>query len=745
MRCSQVRPIPPHRTLIGAMMMAIWVGGACACAGADPAPPAPPPAPAEGRAPAAPVSARPETARLTPDQKRDLKLLIDVLADAKIDLSKRRDAAASLLARGWPAAIDELSAMLNGSDDPSTHTAIAMAVAQTPRPPRLLVDPLLKLIGTPDAKLRQAVASALGRYEDDRVMEQLIAIAADNQRDQMMRLGAIEALAEYRQTPAVDALVNALKPGADRQISSAAAGALQHLTGITRYGDDPQAWAQWWAEHRELPPQRWLGRLTRSLGIRNQQLEQEQVTLTARLTDVYNRLYTATEPTQRPALLQEMLSDPTAALRLLALRLVERNLLSAQPISDQTRQAMREKLTDTDPLVRAKVATLLRDLGDEAAARDVAGRLLPEPVVSVQTAYLSLLQRMPQAEAVDPALLLLGREPLRSAAAAYLVVATDAALLSPAQRIGALKLSRDAMAKGDPIDPAIVQLIGRLGGETDAPMLVQLLDSDPPAVRRAAADAFVVGAFEIGPLLAKLADPQLTDKAIEAAAKRGASPAVINRLLAGDPTSADLRPTWVAAIVAVAGRLDVDALVAIDDALAAQPPRQDVRLAILKIAAQPRPVNGEENAAPPVDEPARLALILRLAKVYLQTDQAALARPLFDRLAAASKLPASDRPAVRAGQLRSALATGAIDEGVKLAEQWIAAEGAAKTEVGTLLMDAAEAALGRKQTEQAAALVGRAVQMVGDALDPKDASRLEKLREQLKPLQAAPPAASPGA
>ncbi len=688
------------------------------------------------------VTARPETARLTPDQQRDLELLISVLGDTKIDPAKRRDAASSLLARGWPAAIDALARLLNGSGDRSTHTAIARAVSLAANPPTALVDPLLDLLGSDDQVLQAAVAVALGRYEEDRVMNQLIDIASDEAVDRAKRLGAIRALAEYRRAPAVETLVHLLKPGGDREIHAAAGPALQRLTGITRFGGgDPSAWEQWWLEHKHLPHERWLGRLTRTLGVRAQQLEQEKATLTARLTDVYNRLYTATEPAQRPALLQEMLDDATDALRLLALRLIERNLLSAQPISDSTRQAMRAKLDDPNPLVRAKVATLLRDLGDEPAAEQVARRLLPESSPAVQAAYLSLLGRMPQAEAVDPALLLLGRDQVKPAAAAYLVVAADADLFTPAQRIGVLKLAREDLAKSENIEPAVVRLIGRLGGKTDQPTLVELLDHESPAVRRAAAEAFVTGPFDPDLLLAYLDDPQLADKALEAAAKRGASVAVVRTLLAHPPAHDERQAAWRAAIVAVTERLDLEAISAIDERLAEQAERQNLRIAILKTIAQPRPTNGNNQV--PVDEPERLELILRLAKLYLQTDQPALARPLFDRLAPASQLPATARSAVRAGRLRATLAIGTIEEAVKLAEQWIAVDPAARAEVGGVLMGAAEAALERQQTEQAAALVARTVQLVGEALDAKDAARLEALRRRLAPVPAAPQSPPP--
>jgi hypothetical protein len=700
---------------------------------------APQPAPA-----AEPVVApRPETTRLSADQKRDLNLLLDVLRDTKIDPTKRREAAASLLARGWPAAIEQLAELLNanGNGEVSTHVAIAQAVADGARPPKALVEPLLKLIGSKDVPLRTAAAAALGRYDDGGVMKRLIGIARSDQRPVAVRLGAIRALAEYRQPQAMETLVALTQPGQARAVSNAAAAALAHLTGITRFGDDAQAWAQWWTEHQHLSPERWLGRLTRNLGARAQQLEQEKADLLTRLTETYNRLYTATDAAQRPALLAEMLSDPNDSLRLLALQLIERNLLSAQPISDATRQAMREELTDPNPQVRAKVATLLRDLGDQPAAKIAAERLLAEPVADVQTAYLSLLARQPLAQAVDAALLLLARPALRAPAAEYLVVAADAAMLTPAQRSSALELARQAIDKGEE-QPAIVQLIARQGQPTDGPLLVKLLDRNPAAIRRAAAEAFLTGVHDIDPLLERLNVPALADKALEAAAKRGKTLGVVRKLLAYQPDD-ELRAVWTAAVAAVAGRLSIDELVTVNGILSEQPKRGDVRIAVLKIAAEPdKP--GPDGAIPPA-EPQKLALMQELADLYLQAEKPAEARPLYDRLVAAEKLDATARTAARTGQLQAALAAGPAEQAMALAAQWAKADADARGRIAGLLLDAAEAALAVKQTEQAAALVGRASELGAQAISPEDAARLKRLREQITTLQAAPTAARPEA
>lgn len=692
--------------------------------------------------PAAPVVApRPETTRLSADQKRDLNLLLDVLRDPKIDAAKRREAAASLLARGWPAALEQLAGLLNGNGDVSTHVAIAQAVADRARPPKALVEPLLQLIGSEDVALRTAAAAALGRYDDGGVMQRLIGIARSGQRPVAMRLGAIRALAEYRQPQAMETLVGLAQPTEPRAVTTAAAAALAHLTGITRFGDDAQAWAQWWAENQHLSPERWLGRLTRNLGARAQQLEHEKAALLTRLTETYNRLYTATEAAQRPALLAEMLSDPNDALRLLALQLIERNLLSAQPISDATRQAMRQELTDPNPKVRAKVATLLRDLGDQPAAKIAAERLLAEPVAAVQAAYLSLLARQPLAQAVDAALLLLARPALRAPAAEYLVVAGDAAMLTPAQRTGALELARQAISNSE-TQPAIVQLIARHGQPADQPLLVKLLDHDTAAVQRAAAEAFLNDTHDIDPLLARLNVPALADKALEAAAKRGKTLAVVRKLLEYQPSD-ELRAAWAAAVAAVAERLSIADLATVAKLLAEQPKRSDVRVAVLKVAAEPEEP-GPDGAMPPA-EPQKLTLMQELADLYMQAEKPAEARPLYDRLIAAERLDAAARTAARAGQLRAALATGPAEQAMTLATQWAKADAGARGRIAGLLLDAAEAALAVKQTEQAAAWVGQASELSGPAIGTEDAARLQRLREQVKKLQAAPAAAKPEA
>ncbi len=721
-----------YRTLTSLMVVCVWV----TVTTGQTAEPDKAPSPAESE----PVTvARPETTRLSPDQKRDLNLLMGVLTDAKIDQAKRFDAAASLIARNWPTANEQLAEQLNRAD-PTTRKAIALALARSADPPRALIAPLIQLIGSSDAAVREAVASALGRYEDPQVMQQLITIAGDTKQDFARRLGAIEALAEHRQAPSVEALVNLVRPGGDRQVIVAAAQALQKLTGITRFSDNPAAWGDWWTEHKHLPHERWLGRLTRSLGVRVNQLEQQQVALTDRLSDVYNRLYTATEPAQRPVLLREMLHNPTAQLRLLALELIERSLLSAEPINDETRAAMREKLTDADALVRTHAAALLRDLGDEPAAVQVASLLLPEATPSVQAAYLSLLSRVPQDKAIDPALVLLARPALRTASANFLIVAVEAKLFSPAQQVGVLKLSRDHLAKAAEPDPAVIRLLGKIGDPADAPTLVKLLDHQQLNVRRAAGEAFLGDHYDPAALLAKLGDASVADQALAVAARRGNTPQVIEALLAHEPANGELKSAWDAAVVAVANRLPLPAMQRLDDQLARQPARKALRLSILQAISQPKSTNGETL---PDGNPERLVLILRYADLLLQAKDTAAARPLYDRLAAAKALPAAYLNQVRAGQVQTALADGAHEQAITVAKAWIAADASAKARVGTWLLDAAEAALTAKQTEQAAALTGHAAQLAEASLSEADTKRMNQLREQIKARQT-PPADKPG-
>lgn len=675
---------------------------------------------------------RPDTGRLTAEQQRDMDLLLGVLGDGKIDPAKRRAAAVSLLTRGWPAAMVALGRQLADASDPAGQRAVASALgAAEVSPPDALAEPLLALVGADNDALRRDVAAALGRYEDGPVLTRLIAWANDSDKPANVRIGAITVLAEHRQPTSAQTLVQ-LTATSEGAIRNAAFDALEELTGNTEIGRDAAGWRAWWEAHRQLPRDRWLAQMVRSLSEQKRRLAADQTTLTARLADAWGQLYVATAEQDRPALLIKMLDDPITAVRLQALALVERNLLNAQSPSQPVREKLRTRLDDDSPAVRASAAGLLRDIDDDAAADQVAGRLLAETDPAAQNAYLSLLARKPRPAAVDSALVLLDRSDTRSSAAAMVIAAMDAGLLQPRQQAAALKAARTAVRANASPDPAMVKLLGRMAQDEDRATIEGLLDSADVAVRKAAAEAYVAGTLDIGPLMQRIDDPVLAGRAMEAATRRGKTPAIAELLLNHPPKQKELTSTWRAALLAVAGRLDMFALRKLDDAMIAHKSAADLRAAMLK------PVAEVKDASPD-----RTELLLRLGRLLLEADQPAQAGAIYD-LIGANDIGDEQRTRRDRGMLEAMLRTSPDDQAIALAER-VSQQGESGAALSRqLLLDAADAALTAKRTEQAGLLLAAAGKLATAATSADQQSRLKTLRAKLAAAQQSTPTPGTG-
>lgn len=686
---------------------------------------------------------RAETHRLSVEQQQEMQLLLDLVDDVKLDMDKRVGAAAGLLGRTWPQARDALVERLAGNSPPTVKLAIARALAGQSTPPQQFVQPLIDLIGTEDEALNQAVGVALGRYENHDVSERLAGVATDGDASLAARRGAIAAMAEHRRPGTVGVLVELAANPDQPAIGSAAAAALQRATGISQFGDDGGAWARWWQENKDLSPDRWLEQLVDSLSSRNRELHARAEQLTGRLTDAYTRLYIATPIEQRPALLKQMLSDPIESLRFVAMNQIERALLNAQPIGPEIRQIVLEHLSDANAQVRAKSAALLRDLGEESAADAVAERLLAEHEPSVQVAYLSLLTTMPRAQAVGSAMVLLGREETRAAAAGCLAAAEQAQMLDSADQASIVALIQGHLDQGQPIEPALVRLLGQLSDADAAPLFVALLDNPLNTVRQAAADVIIERDMPIGPLLQRIDEPALADKALEAAARRGRDWATVELLLNSPPSNPTLRPAWRGAIAAIAGRLNIEQLQRLDQAIVKAELPIELRIDVLKqgLGALPAPTtttNGTDTPVTPAIDRQRAMMLLRLGRLYLQVDQP---RPAHEILQSLRRIHDElDDPQARqlwVASVHALLKLGEYDAAVRLVNEMPAPVAADQVSLASLLLDSAEAAASSRQLAQARTLLAAAEKLIGTDPPAELARHLEDLRQELDSLQGA--------
>ncbi len=677
--------------------------------------PPPSPAPLEG-----------EGNGLSEDQQRELDLLLFVLNSANTDLAKRRDAAVTLIRRAWPPAIDALTAALQKPQDAAQTRAIAQAVALIGSPPTELADPLIGQLAEAEAALREDLTAALSRYDNAGVTPKLAELAGEADLPPSQRVGAIAALAEHRQAQAIQTLIELTQSRQPEAVRRASFAALQRLTGIAEHGQDAAAWRQWWAAHRDLPRDRWLARLVRSLSQDNRRLADEKARLTGRLAETYNQLYLATDEDQRPALLIDMLDDEQVAVRMLSLGLIERKVLNAQPVPDAVREAMRQRIADASPKVRAKVIGLLRDLDDKPAVPLVVERLANETDSAARDAALSLLARQPSGAAIGPALAMLADGASVEAAARLLSSAVAANLAGEPQLTGIRKAVRDHLARPAPA-PEVVRLLGAVAAPADAARLAKLLDHEQAPVRLAAADAYMAAGFELAGLLKYLGDPALSSKAIEAAARRGDSVEMAVKLLGHEPDEADPRQRWRDAIIAIAGRLDAEALVRLDTALGTDAGRRPLRLAVLGAA---KAIND--------GKPHKAAALLTLAELQLQADRLDELGQTLKTLDAI-ELTHQQKPRHQMLRLDHAIATDQYEAAMTQAKRLVGERSAEPAAVVNRLLGAAERALAQKKTEQAGALIAGVPQLHEQALSDDAGARLESLKQKLAEMQNPPP------
>lgn len=675
----------------------------------------------------APAAAPPDT--LTAEQQREMELLLFIVDNIQTERSKRRDAAAALMSRGWPLGIAQLAKTLADTQELQLQRAIVQAVVLTESPPKELIEPMIGLLGAGEAELLEDLTAALSRFENDGVAMTLSQLAKNPQTPAAKRLGAITALGEHRQAAVIDTLIGLTTDSESDAIKNTAFDALARLTGISEHGRDPAKWQKWWAAHRALPRDRWLARLVQTLSAENRRLAQGQDRLKRRLADTYNQLYLATAEEQRPALLIQMLDDSQTELRLLGLRLIERQVLNAQAVPDAIRQTMRQHIADPTTRVRVGVVNLLRDLDDEPSVQIVLKRLDQEKYPAALQAYLSLLARKPVAQAIDPVLVLLAMPETRAAASRVLIAVIDRELADPDQ-LKRIQSAARQYAKQDKAEAQLVRLFGKVAEASDEPQFAALLKAETPALRLAAADAYMTDRFPLEGIMAHAAEPTLSVKAIEAAARRGKTLSVAEQLLKAEPQDEEVQKQWRSALVAIAGRLNAPDLVKLDQALGKTAGRTPLRIAVLSNATKLN--NGI---------PHKVNALLTLAELQLQTkanDQAAGTIKALDVLNLTEQQTAA-RENLRLDLL---VAKDDYEAALNQANRMLESKQAEAKTLATRLLDGAQRALAQEKTEQASALLARVPQLGDGTLDPAAEARLQSLREALKKLQSpsTPPA-----
>lgn len=587
-----------------------------------------------------------------------------------LGLAERAAAATELLEMRDSEATGALSLALTNQQSRVGWRAVIQAVATFPDdPPKALAQPLIGLLGHVDAGLAQDLAAALGRFDQSEVIKQLGKIARDRNTPIARRCGAVLTLGHDRTTPTAGLLMGLTDAGQPEQVQQSAFKALGMLTALDHYDADRQAWNSWWKTNKGLWAKEWTQHLLENFERREARRSALGHQLEDKLLESQRALYQANSPQGRPDVLVYMLRDPLTPIRQLGMDLTRQRLLDDLTFDEPLREALRGRLTDPVPSIRAEAAIRLRDLSDAAAAELTARRLGEEreQVSSVLGAYLQMMTRLPQALAVDPSADLLNDEALRADAAAALAAAFDAGLMKKSQVNRAAKLTRKYIHDGQPPAPQVITLMGKVGNKDDWKLIAQWIDHRDAAVKHAAAQAWADSDRPLNILADRMTDPVIQPILIVVATRRGDQAYTLNSLTANRPQRS-VEP-WRRALVAMASRVPSDAVLATARHLSELGESPQLRLEVLS-AAIDRP---QEAGIRPAE---RLELLLTRGEVRLGAGDPPASLADFQVVVASeSDLSDSQRDRLGRGLIRAYLLVGQIDQAFDVARKLLGPAG----------------------------------------------------------------------
>jgi len=584
------------------------------------------------------------------------------LTSDSLGLAERSAAATELLEMRDDEATGALSLALTTKQSRVGWRAVIQAVSTFPDdPPRQLAQPLIGLLGHVDEGLALDLAAALGRYDQSEVIKQLGKIAQDRNEPIARRCGAVLALGHNRTTQTAGLLMALTDPGQPEQVQQSAFKALGILTALDHYDADRQAWESWWAKNKGLWAKEWTQHLLKNFERREARRRALDHQLEDKLLESQRALYQANSPEGRPDVLVYMLRDPLVPIRQLGMDLTRQRLLDDLTFDEPLREALRGRLTDPVPSIRAEAAEHLRDLSDTKAAELIAARLGEEreQVASVLSAYLRMMARLPQALAVDPSIDLLNDQALRADAAAALAAAFDAGLMKKSQVNRAAKLVRKYVQDGRPPAPQVITLMGKVGNKDDWKRIAQWVDDSDTTVKQAAAQAWADSDHPLNLLADRVDDPVIQPILIAAATRRGDQAYTLSILTTNRPQRGV--EAWRRALVALSSRVPADSVLATARHLAelGEPPQ--LRLEVLS-AAIDRPA---ETALKPAE---RLELLLARGEARLGAGDPGASLADFQAVAASeSDLSATQKDRLGRGLIRAYLLVGQTDQAFDLA------------------------------------------------------------------------------
>jgi len=694
-----------------------------------------------------------------PSESLQLEVLLGVVHETKLDPDRRKQAVNALLNTDNRRAIELLIAELNPTGDRTTQSLIAQAIATYPQePPEALTPALLTLLEVAQKPLARDLAGALGRYSGRSLFKQITTIAQDQSAAVTYRLGSVLVLGYHRQHSAAKTLMKLINRTEPEPVHEAAFQALAQLTGVYRYGSDPDQWGSWWSKHRKLSVKRWQGALIENFATENRLLAQQTQHVLDRLVEAQRQLYRTTDQGDRQGYVLSLLGDSLEPLRVLGVDLLVQRLIDNQPIGSEVRASLLERLDDPSARVRQRSAQLLHNLADEEAAQAIAKRISQgtESSQAVLGAYLQMMIRLPQQQVVVRALELLADPELGGLAAGVIAASTDAGLLSPDQMSQAVVRVRQELRDDQPPDPRFIQVLGRFGTEEDWDRIASWIASQDQAVKQAAAKVWAESDRSLVSLAQLSGDLVIQPIVIDAARRRGIEAQTLKALIAHKPDQEQAVEAWERALVAMAGRVASRVVLETDRQLIDQGESLELREQMLSTAIEQLVPSGTHEAnngegttgnshglPAPLQDPqvleAYIELLLIRAQVHQDHDDPIQALGDYKRvLTLQESLSVEQRSQADLGLLGATLATGEVDTGFDIAAKLIGnnSPGVARInlqQIGNLFLDFAEHRLNNDQPDEARRVIVQIKELLGETITGPLRERLTGLEQATTP------------
>mgnify|MGYP007079510642 CR=1 FL=1 len=231
-------------------------------------------------------------------------------------LAYRTDAATRLINIGGEDAELALAASLGPAYRAEVWQATldALNTTRADLPRGDLPDVLVGMRRRLPADLEQAWGAALGRYELQRISEELEVVARDQRAPLEQRRLAIIGIGHHRRAFAATVLMDLTNPRQRGEVQQWAFEALATLSHQPDLGRDRAAWEQWWNRAREWNRTEWQRQLHENLLLLTAEQRAMDRRLRERLVESQRQLYRATGEEDKPAVLAGMLGDALASV-----------------------------------------------------------------------------------------------------------------------------------------------------------------------------------------------------------------------------------------------------------------------------------------------------------------------------------------------------------------------------------------------------------------------------------------------